>query len=157
MGPLFWPWTRVVPSSIHVLKNIKNTNKTLLLKKRRSLLHLFIRLLLLLKHKNLKNIKKTRCKVLPLLQLWWPILALPQILLQLQLLLVVNQLSLHPIRMGHLTQWPLSTSATWPRMSLRPCFLKSSPLRDPFYLSESGEKFDEEYQVRKRDMEIHNL
>merc|ERR1712156_1282862 len=25
MGPLFWPWTRVVPSSIHVLKNIKKT------------------------------------------------------------------------------------------------------------------------------------
>merc|ERR1712223_1212049 len=23
MGPLFWPWTRVVPSSIHVLKKIK--------------------------------------------------------------------------------------------------------------------------------------
>merc|ERR1712109_303611 len=121
MGPLFWPWTRVVPSSIHVLKKFKKNEKTLLLKKRRSLLHLFIRLLLLLKHKNLKNIKKTRCKVLPLLQLWWPILALPQILLQLQLPLAVNQLSqvsLHPIRMGHLTQWPLFTSATWPRMSL---------------------------------------
>merc|ERR1712088_1037856 len=40
MGPLFWPWTRVVPPSIPVLKklkknqkNIKNTKKTLLLKK----------------------------------------------------------------------------------------------------------------------------
>merc|ERR1712223_2054509 len=89
-----------------------------------------------------KDKKKPRCKVLPLLQLWWPIPALPQILLQLQLPLAVNQLSqvsLHPIRMGHLTQWPLFTSATWPRMSLRPCFLKSSPLRDPFYLSESVE------------------
>merc|ERR1712073_184019 len=31
-------------------------------KKRRSLLHLFIRLLLLLKHKNLKNIKKQDAK-----------------------------------------------------------------------------------------------
>jgi len=44
---------------LHVLKkfkktkkNIKNTKKTLLLKKRRSLLQLFIRLLLLLKHKT---------------------------------------------------------------------------------------------------------
>merc|ERR1712156_1185965 len=62
MGPLFWPWTRVVPSSIHVLKKFK---KTLLLKKRRSLLHLFIRLLLLLKHKNLKNIKKNKMQSAP--------------------------------------------------------------------------------------------
>merc|ERR1712223_621144 len=124
-------------------KNIKNTKKTLLLKKRRSLLQLFIRLLLLLKHKTQKILKKkSRCKVLPLLQLWWPIPALPQIPLQLQLLLAVNQLSqvsLHLIRMGHHTLWPLFTSAIWPRMSLRPCFLKSSPLRDPFYPSESVE------------------
>merc|ERR1711899_543727 len=65
MGPLFWPWTRVVPSSIHVLKKFKKNQKTLLLKKRRSLLHLFIRLLLLLKHKNLKNIKKTKMQSAP--------------------------------------------------------------------------------------------
>merc|ERR1712241_1083354 len=58
MGPLFWPWTRVVPLSIHVLKKFKNTKKTLLLKKRRALLHLFIRLLLLLKQKKLKKYKK---------------------------------------------------------------------------------------------------
>jgi polyadenylate-binding protein len=36
-----------------------------LLKKRRSLLHLFIRLLLLLKHKNLKNIKKNKMQSAP--------------------------------------------------------------------------------------------
>merc|ERR1711935_186010 len=93
-------------------------------------------------HTRPEKVKKKRCKVLPLLQLWWPILALPQILLQLHLLLAVNQLSqvhLQLIRMGHHTLWPLFTSAIWPRMSLRPCFLKNSPLRDPFYPSESAE------------------
>merc|ERR1712051_32053 len=95
------------------------------------------------KIKNLK--KKPRCKVLPLLQLWWPTLAQPQILLQLQLPLAVNQpasqVPLHPtpIRMGRHTLWPLFTSAIWPRMSLRPCFSKNSPLLDPFCPSESAE------------------
>jgi len=27
MGPLFWPWTRVVPSSMHVLKKFKKNQK----------------------------------------------------------------------------------------------------------------------------------
>merc|ERR1712051_468803 len=78
--------------------------------------------------------KKPRCKVLPLLQLWWPTLAQLQILLQLQL-------PLHPTptRMGRHTLWPLFTSAIWPRMSLRPCFSKNSPLLDPFCPSESAE------------------
>merc|ERR1712127_955977 len=68
--------------------------------------------------------KKPRCKVLPLLQLWWPTLAQLQILLQLQLPLAVNQpasqVPLHPTptRMGRHTLWPLFTSAIWPRMSL---------------------------------------
>merc|ERR1711971_470432 len=84
------------------------------------------------KKKNLK--KKPRCKVLPLLQLWWPTLAQLQILLQLQV-------PLHPTptRMGRHTLWPLFTSAIWPRMSLRPCFSKNSPLLDPFCPSESAE------------------
>ena len=28
-SPLFWPWTRVVPSSIHVLKKFKKTKKNI--------------------------------------------------------------------------------------------------------------------------------
>merc|ERR1712051_145473 len=93
------------------------------------------------KIKNLK--KKPRCKVLPLLQLWWPTLAQLQILLQLPLAVnqPASQVPLHPTptRMGRHTLWPLFTSAIWPRMSLRPCFSKNSPLLDPFCPSESAE------------------
>merc|ERR1711992_398495 len=126
-------------------KKTKNTKKNTLVKKRRSLFHLFIRLLLLLyRRKTKKTKKKSRCKVLPLLQLWWPIPAPPQIPLpRLQLLLVVvNQLSQvkpNPIKMGLRTLWPLSTSAIRPRMSLRPCYSKNFPLRDPSCRFESVE------------------
>merc|ERR1712156_1080538 len=152
MGPLFWPWTRVVPSSIHVLKKFK---KTLLLKKRRSLLHLFIRLLLLLKHKNLKNIKKNKMQSAPVA----PTMVanpgpttnpaagyprdLPNDLNGNNILKTPAAPGGQPAQPGQPA--PNQNGASYPmaslyvgdlaRMSLRPCFLKSSPLRDPFYLS----------------------
>merc|ERR1712241_726879 len=124
-----------------ILKILKNT----LVKKKKVAFTLIYSLVVIVETKKTLKIlkKKPRCKVLPLLQLWWPIPALPQTPLQHQQLLVVlqlNQDSPHLIRMGlHHTQWPLFTSVIWPRMSLRPCSLKSFPLRDPFYLSESVE------------------
>merc|ERR1711936_1078750 len=128
-----------------VKKKLKTLKKTLLLKKEgRFSTYLFACCYCCTEEKRKKTPKKSRCKVLPLLQLWWPIPAPPQIPLPpLQLLLVVvNQLSQvkpNPIKMGLRTLWPLSTSAIWPRMSLRPCYSKNFPLRDPSCRFESVE------------------